>query len=449
MARPSSPPGSVRTHPGRTSDVPIGADLIHILVVAYRARRPLLLEGGTGIGKSEIVRQVARALGIQCIVLDLSLLEPPDLLGLPQIAEGRTVHAPPTNLPTSGAGILMLEELNRAERYMQQPAMQLLSARALNSYTLPDGWCCFAAINPELDDADYQVTPLDPALRARFLNMRVRADRVEWVRWAQDNGVHPAVLAVAKSLDGFLADVPPRTWSYVSEVLHVMTPDELGNERLLRHVLCGYLPVPWAEALQEALENSGMDLGIDLYAAIASLEKSAEACAALRLFCEEGETDRLTEIATRLAGIVEGAEMAALSGRGEFDLGAFETLIAGLPGDHREFVQETFAENPISAQLVGLTPAEVLERYHTGARPSLIQELLADRNRQHRVWSLAWNLPGYLRKQGRLAELRRSNPAKGNLGRFAADLGDHAAPLIAGLKELGITQIIPADRRKR
>jgi hypothetical protein len=43
----------------------------------------------------------------------------------------------------------MLEELNRAERYIQQPALQLLTARRLHEYTLPPGWVCFAAVNPE------------------------------------------------------------------------------------------------------------------------------------------------------------------------------------------------------------------------------------------------------------------------------------------------------------
>ena len=36
----------------------------------------------------------------------------------------------------------MLEELNRAERYIQQPALQLLSARKLHEYELPEGWVC-------------------------------------------------------------------------------------------------------------------------------------------------------------------------------------------------------------------------------------------------------------------------------------------------------------------
>ena len=89
--------------------LPIGPRVEAILEVAYRARRPVLLEGPTGIGKSELVAQVAKKLGIAHRVLDLSLLEPPDLVGLSVIEVGVTRFALPRVLPREGAGILMLE----------------------------------------------------------------------------------------------------------------------------------------------------------------------------------------------------------------------------------------------------------------------------------------------------------------------------------------------------
>src|SRR5262249_30863948 len=78
---------------------PVGPRLERVLTVAYRARRAVLLEGPTGVGKSEIVRSVADALGMETIVLDLSLLEPPDLVGLPVVRDGRTEYALPRALP--------------------------------------------------------------------------------------------------------------------------------------------------------------------------------------------------------------------------------------------------------------------------------------------------------------------------------------------------------------
>ena len=94
-----------QTSEARYPLIPLGPRLEAVLEVAYRARRSVLLEGPTGIGKSEIVRQVAERLGIATVVLDLSLLEPPDLVGLPRIENDRTVYALPRVLPESGAGI--------------------------------------------------------------------------------------------------------------------------------------------------------------------------------------------------------------------------------------------------------------------------------------------------------------------------------------------------------
>ena len=45
--------------------VPVGPRLEKVLTVAYRARRAVLLEGPTGVGKSEIIRRVAEQLGIE------------------------------------------------------------------------------------------------------------------------------------------------------------------------------------------------------------------------------------------------------------------------------------------------------------------------------------------------------------------------------------------------
>src|SRR5579859_6151505 len=66
--------------PALQLSVPIGPRVIDVLDAAYRARRPVLLEGSTGIGKSQIVAEFARSRGLGFSVLDLSLLEPPDLV---------------------------------------------------------------------------------------------------------------------------------------------------------------------------------------------------------------------------------------------------------------------------------------------------------------------------------------------------------------------------------
>nr|MDQ3035222.1 MoxR family ATPase [Myxococcota bacterium] len=303
-------PGSERKtspdpHPS-ASALPLGPRVEAILEVAYRARRPVLLEGPTGIGKSELVAHLARKLGIAHVVLDLSLLEPPDLVGLPVIEDGRTRYALPRFLPQGGAGILMLEELNRAERYIQQPALQLLTARTLHEYVLPEGWACFAAINPET--GDYQVTPLDAALRARFLQLSVRPDRVAWLAWAGAHDVHPAVMALARAHERIFENVPPRSWTYASDVLRSMRPHELANGALVRDVLTGYLPAVWAEALAQSGSLSARPLELDVHALLREYGPKSAHAELLRGWKERGETDRLDELAARLSAILAGPE---------------------------------------------------------------------------------------------------------------------------------------------
>jgi MoxR-like ATPase len=338
--------------------LPVGPRLLAALRVAWAARRPALLEGPTGIGKSQIVEQLAAELGIGFVVLDLSLLEPPDLVGLPRIQGDRTSFAPPRILPTEGEGILMLEELNRAERYVQQPALQLLTARRLHEYELPAGWVCFAAINPESEG--YHVHALDRALRARFLNFVVHAERGSWLQWATANDVHPAVLAIARDHDRIFSEVAPRTWTYVSDVLRAMTPAQRADQGLLRDVLAGYLSPAWVATLLALPEASTSRLEVDPYDVLFAYPTDGVASRTIRRWLDEGATDRVDELASRIRTIVSGAEVGVLIDRERFSTEAFERLLADLPGDRAEDLALAIGANPAAVALLPFRPGELL-----------------------------------------------------------------------------------------
>jgi hypothetical protein len=413
-----------------------------VLELAYRARRAVLLEGPTGIGKSEIVRHVAARLGITTVVLDLSLLEPPDLVGLPTIRDGRTSYAVPQALPMDGAGILMLEELNRAERYIQQPALQLLTARRLHEYELPPGWVCFAAINPE--SADYQVTVLDRALRARFMELSVRADRASWLAWAQMHGVHPGVLAVAQAHERVFDEVPPRTWTYASQVLKALTPAELEDAVLLRDALGGYLPAAWVETLLASRDKWSARLSFDVRALLGEYAPSTELAAQIRGYRERGETDRLDELTKRLVPLLEGPEAGVLAAKKQLTLGSFEALLADLPGDHRERLQEALGNNATAIALVDVTPQELIHNYAGGPAEKKIRGWNGDPLKQHRVGLALTGLRAHLERQSATADLKRSNVVRTCLGVLLPQVHERwALPLVDTMKRLGITPIRP------
>lgn len=422
--------------------IPVGPRLERVLALAYRARRPVLLEGPTGIGKSEIVRQAATKLGVQTVVLDLSLLEPPDLVGLPVVTAGRTAYAVPQALPTGGAGILMLEELNRAERYIQQPALQLLTARRLHEYELPEGWVCFAAINPE--SAEYQVTALDRALRARFLNLIVRADRAAWLAWAVTNGVHPGVIALAQAHERLLEDVPPRSWTYASHVISAATEAELQDGVLLRDALSGYLPPSWVELLLAGKESWGSRLPFDVRALLADYAAGNAIAKQVVEWRDRGQTDRLDEITTRLAPLLSGPETGVLIAQKQFSLAAFEALLADLPGDQRERLQDALGGNATATGLVDVGPAELVQNFAGSAAERKLQAWKNNPVQHHRVALAITALRAYVAEPTRLAEMKRSNVVRTSLGHLLAQLHEkHAMPLVDTLRRIGVTPVRP------
>jgi MoxR-like ATPase len=377
--------------PPKPHGVPIGERAAAVLALAYRANRAVLIEGPTGIGKSELVRQVAESLSIEFRDLDLSLLEPPDLVGLPVLTDGRTRYAVPSSLPTEGAGILLLEELNRADRTVQQPALQLLTARKLHEYELPPGWVVFAAINPE--DGEYQVTPLDPALRCRFLQLKVHADITSWRAWASRNCTSAAVRRLAAQHNDLLDTIPPRTWFYVSEVVSAMSDAEKEDSVFLSDILSGYLPPAWVKRLSDELAkdaDSTDQADADLLPMLQRYHSDRGLQQRLRNLRDTGHTDHFHQLSRRLLEIVDSAELLRLIDANAFNMDAFDALLADLPGDLRASVQKAIGDQAAVARLLPLSPEQIADpQYATSARMATVAAWANEPLKKHRVVILA------------------------------------------------------------
>ncbi|MDE3179672.1 MAG: MoxR family ATPase, partial [Acidobacteriota bacterium] len=127
------------------------AEALRVLV---RARQPVFVWSGPGMGKSSVVAQVAAGLKLQLRDVRALLLDPVDLRGLPFLgSDGRSNWATPDFLPQDGEGILFLDELNAAPAMVQASCYQLILDRKLGEYALPDGWAIVAAGNRDSDRA--------------------------------------------------------------------------------------------------------------------------------------------------------------------------------------------------------------------------------------------------------------------------------------------------------
>jgi hypothetical protein len=151
------------------------------------------LVGAMGIGKSQIVAQVAKELGIQLIDLRLAQMETGDLVGIPYLKGTKTFWGQPGWWPEEGTkGVLLLDEINRAPNDVRQAIFQLIlpdheGQRKLHTHVLPKGWAVIAAMNP--DNGEYQVETLDKAMVRRFIMLTVTPDVESWLLWAKGKKV--------------------------------------------------------------------------------------------------------------------------------------------------------------------------------------------------------------------------------------------------------------------
>jgi MoxR-like ATPase len=190
-------------------------------------RVPLHIWGACGVGKSQIVAQVADDLDFEFLDVRAVQLDPVDLRGLPRIKEDQTEWVPPKFLPTAGKGILFLDELTSAPQMTQAGCYQLVLDRKLGEYVLPDGWVVIAAGNPASERGVHFSMPRP--LRNRFVHLELEADLNDWCKWAVSAGVRPEIIAFLRFKPDLLhtayatsdanAWPTPRSWEMASNVL--------------------------------------------------------------------------------------------------------------------------------------------------------------------------------------------------------------------------------------
>jgi len=193
----SEPSYSYITYGARVSAASVATLLEHALrSMAQSGERPtpVCIWGLHGIGKTELVRELARECGCAFVyIAPAQFEEMGDLLGMPQItrdaAKGEATHfvAPEWVPRQPGPGILLLDDVNRADDRILRGIMQLFQNYELVSWTLPPDWLIVCTANP--DGGDYSVTTLDEAMLTRMMHVTMEFDAQVWARWAERNGV--------------------------------------------------------------------------------------------------------------------------------------------------------------------------------------------------------------------------------------------------------------------
>lgn len=241
-----------------------------------------LVSGRHGIGKSQMVKSIAKELGGVCITIEGGTLKEGEITGLPyqykdengqirfrflpyyaveriQTEEKRLFEQSGRSLTSEALTgdenryamndlsaqekidallsgrvrpvILFIDEINRTENSVYKELMNILLTRSVNGYEFP-WWVFFVgAMNPSTQNSVYATNEMDPAQLDRFLKIKVGDNTKEWLSYGKSAGIDPRILSFikdnpkclssqAKDLDDEEKPEPsPRGWDMVDTLL--------------------------------------------------------------------------------------------------------------------------------------------------------------------------------------------------------------------------------------
>ena len=148
--------------------------LLNVAVV-----RPVFIWGPPGIGKSALVERFADEVGLPCVSLLGSQLAPEDLIGVPQIVDGRSRFCPPVAIARTEPYCLFLDELNACSHEVQKAFYSLIHERRIGEYHLPEGSVVIGAGNRAQDSAI--VKPMSSALMNRMIHVHLKVSHRDWL----------------------------------------------------------------------------------------------------------------------------------------------------------------------------------------------------------------------------------------------------------------------------
>ena len=210
-------------------------ELEECLTEDLRAGLTPMVSSSPGMGKSDIIRTVAKTFSLKIIDFRVSQCEPVDMQGYPGVTNGRMTFHIPEYFPIEGdtvpdgyeGWLLFLDEFNSGNKQTEAAAYKLILDREVYKYKLHSRCLIAAAGNLTTDRAI--VNTQSTATTSRLTHYRMRVDHKVWIDWANAHEVDHRIISLIKfkpellhRFDTSTSELTfpcPRTWEFASKVI--------------------------------------------------------------------------------------------------------------------------------------------------------------------------------------------------------------------------------------
>ena len=235
------------------------------LIPAIR-QRPILLMGAPGIGKTQIMEQIARECKVGLVSYTITHHTRQSAVGLPFIKEktfgsesfsvteytmSEIIASVYEKMEKTGLkeGILFIDEINCVSETLAPMMLQFLQGKTFGNQKVPEGWVIVTAGNPP--EYNKSVREFDVVTLDRIKRIDVQPDFEVWKEYAYEQGIHPAVISylelrrknfyrMENTVDGRIF-ATARGWEDLSRLIQVY--ETLGKD-VDREVVCQYIQHP-------------------------------------------------------------------------------------------------------------------------------------------------------------------------------------------------------------
>lgn len=191
--------------------------LIDLLLTLVKGRKPVLIKGRPGAGKTEIAQHVAKQLKMKLVIWHPITSDPVDFKGFPVVTEKKNGKKGAEFVPygdldavmhTDGPTLCLIDDLGQATPATQSAVMHPVLARQINGHAISDDVTFIACTNRREDRAAVSgvIAPLVDRMVAVY---QLDPDPEDWVRWGLDHDVPPVLLAFIRLRPTFITDYEP------------------------------------------------------------------------------------------------------------------------------------------------------------------------------------------------------------------------------------------------